>query len=225
MRELLIVQTGTSHPDVVPRLGDNDDWFLDALPPGRAGCDVVRPFLGDALPDPAPYRGLVLTGSPLGVRDALPWMTALSRWSLDALHDGTPVLAVCFGHQLLGEGLGGRVEKNPNGLECGAVEVGLTEAGRASPLFAGLEPTLVVQAMHNDVLVKPPPGATRLAGNANTTWQSFQWGPRLHAVQFHPEMRARVVGALLEARAWPGEVRASSDGQRILDNWWGMITG
>ena len=40
-------------------------------------------------------------GGP-GVRDEAPWMTPLARWALAAA-DTTPVLGVCFGHQLLGQ--------------------------------------------------------------------------------------------------------------------------
>lgn len=220
MARVLLVKTGSTEPALVARDGDYDDWFRAALPGGPAGCDVVAPFAGEGLPaHPERWDGILLTGSPLSVRDEAPWMAALGRWALARAEAGQPVLGVCFGHQLLGEALGGRVEANPAGREAGTVEVALTPEGQAHPLFAGLPPVLAVQATHNDALVRPPPGAVRLAGNANTAWQAFAWGPRVACVQFHPELRPESLSTLMQLRGWEGQTRPSEHGARILASW------
>ncbi len=46
-----------------------------------------------------------------------------------------------------------------------------------------------------------PAGAEVLAGNAHSAIQAFRVGRRLHAVQFHPELSAAAVAALVRARA------------------------
>lgn len=222
MPRVLVVKTGTTHPEVVRAHGDYDEWFVEALPGETV---VVAPFAGEPLPDGEGFDGVLLTGSPASVRDEAPWMEALGRWTLDQVAAGRPVLGVCFGHQLLGEALGGRVDKNPNGREVGTIAVALTPEGRAHPLFEGLPDTLQVQSTHTDILVTPPsaPGVVRLAGNDNTAWQAFSWGPLLTCVQFHPEFKPAALNQLLALREQEGVAWPTAHGARILDNWWSMV--
>jgi GMP synthase (glutamine-hydrolysing) len=214
MPAILIVKTGTTEPAVVEQHGDYDDWFLRALGPAT----VAAPFAGEGLPDVAGFDGVLLTGSPLSVRDEAPWMAEVGRWALGL---ELPVFGVCFGHQIIGEALGGRVERNPLGGEMGTVEVDLTAAGEGDPLFAGLGSRFAVQQTHRDVLVTPP-NAERLAGNANTTWQAFRH-KNVRCVQFHPELRAPYLRALLEVRGIDALVRDDDVGPAILRNWKALL--
>jgi GMP synthase (glutamine-hydrolysing) len=217
---ILIVKTGTTDPTVVAVYGDYDRWFREAI--SDQTCTVVRPYLGESLPHAADYDGVLLTGSPLSVRDEEPWMATLGSWSVAAADRGVPVLAVCFGHQLVAEALGGLVEENPAGPELGTVTVALTDHGVADPLFTNLPAYLTVQATHRDVLVRAPrlDSVRRLAGNANTPWQAFAYGDALRAVQFHPELNHVAMGDLLTVRGHEGWVAIESDeGRQILRNW------
>jgi GMP synthase (glutamine-hydrolysing) len=137
------------------------------------------------------------------VIERAPWMLQLGDDLLRLAARGTPVLGVCFGHQLLADALGGVVERNPRGPEIGTREVELTDAGRADPLLAGLPSRLPVQQLHEDHVVAPPPGAVLLATSAHAPVQAFAHGRRLRAVQFHPEFTPARVRALCdEQRAW-----------------------
>ena len=221
MNRILIVQTGSVETAISDRHGDYDAWFLDALPDGHRRCTICRPFSGQALPSREglrAYDGVLLTGSRLSVRDEQPWMAPLGRWALQVATTH-PVLGVCFGHQLIGEALGGRVEKNPAGREAGTITVTLTDAGRQDPLFAGMPWDLVVQSSHNDILIVPPPSAVRLAGNRNTTWQAFSVGEQLRCVQFHPELRPETSRDVFALRGWSAPLQESDHGRQILARW------
>ncbi len=219
MARILVARTGTTEPAVVARHGDYDDWFRAVLEPAGALLSVVEVHRGLPLPDPLAWDGLLLTGSPCSVRDEAPWMAPLAGAALAAAAAGLPVLGVCFGHQLLGEALGGRVERNPAGPEYGTVTVELTEAGARDPLFAGLPRRLAVQATHRDALVRPPRHALRLAGNANTPWQAFAAGPHIRCVQFHPELTEAAMADLLEVRGIPARCGPAPLAPRVLLNW------
>ncbi len=219
---VLVVRAGEAEAGVQAAHGDYPAWFAQALAPHAVMAGAVAPFLGDDLPAAPAVDAVLITGSPLSVRDEAPWMRALGAWTL-AQADRLPVLAVCFGHQLVAEALGGRVEAHPGGPEWGTVAVDLHPSGRADPLFEGLPDRLMVQGLHRDhVATLPPTGSLRpLAGNAHTPLQAFAVGPNLRAVQFHPELRAPVVADLLARRDWAptAPVQQTDHGARLLANW------
>jgi GMP synthase (glutamine-hydrolysing) len=149
-------------------------------------------------------------------------MIDLARWCLETATQGTPVLGICFGFQLLGEALGGHVACNPAGPEDGSLGVQLTPEGRRDPLFEGLPDRLVVHQRHSDTLVRGPtdPGVVHLASSGPAPWQAFGWGPNLRAVQFHPEMTAARLETIMAA--WQirgGQTLPSPAAPGVLKNW------
>jgi GMP synthase (glutamine-hydrolysing) len=229
MQRVLVVRAGSAPEAVRARHGDFSDWFAALLAPR------VTPVVADAvertLPDPRGFDGVVVTGSVDSVTRRAPWMEALGAW-LVAAAARTPVLGVCFGHQLLAHALGAAVERHPAGPESGTVEVELTDAGAADPLFDGLPRRVAVQHGHEDHVPELPRGAVLLARNAHTPVQAFAHGPRIRAVQFHPEFDAARARAFAEAeRDWleaarPGladaalrSIRPTPEATRVLVNW------
>ncbi len=219
---ILVVAMGEADATVQAAHGDYGDWFERILAPLGVEVEEVAPFDGEAMPYGGHYDGILLTGSPKSVRDEEPWMPAVGRWAV-AMAAHTPVLGVCFGHQLLGEVLGGRVDQNPDGPEWGTVDVPLTPEGRADPLFDGLPDTLRVQQLHRDVVLQEPEPHrfVRLAGNAHTPLQAFAMGPWLRTVQFHPELDKPTLETIFTSRQWQptAPVEPSDHGRRILENW------
>ena len=220
---VLVVKCGTTTPALVETHGDYERWFLDAIDEvtegGRERCDVIDAYLGAELPDPKGWSGVILSGSVLSVTDREPWMAPLGEWALEAARGGTPVLAICFGHQLVGEALGGRVVLNEEGLEVGTVGVEIAEEARGEALFAGLPATIAVQASHSWIVEELPPGTTLLCGNVNTAIQGFSWGENLRALQFHPELTSSAARRLIEVRGYDATASESDHGRTILGNW------
>ena len=199
---LLIVQTGTAAEVLRRAHGDYPDWFSQSL--GRP-LPVLRAHEGEKLDRAALDRfkpdGIIVTGSPLSVTERAPWMLDLGHALLDAGAQGIPVLGVCFGHQLLARCAGGDVIKNPRGREIGTVKVSLTRKGRRDPLFAWCEgEVLESQTTHVDAVDPLPPRAVVLAGNENTPAQAFRLSETLAGVQFHPELSAAAMRALIDSR-------------------------
>jgi GMP synthase (glutamine-hydrolysing) len=104
------------------------------------------------------------------------------------------------------------VARSPLGREIGTVQVELTPAGQADPLFKGLPPRIAVQATHEDFVPEPPPGAAVLAGNAHTATQALAFRPCARGVQFHPEVQPDAMRALIQARAEKLEAEATAQG-------------
>jgi GMP synthase (glutamine-hydrolysing) len=201
---LLYVVGAPSSPSVRERFGNFADWFQALL----AQHEDVEARAFDAtlghLPDLAGVDGIVITGSPSSLTTPEPWMGPALSLVRTALDGQTPLLGVCFGHQLIGAALDGRVIRNPLGWELGSYEIALSDAGRDDPLFAGLPARFHVNFSHQDIVAEDSlahvPGARVLAGNAKAAVQALAVGPRLRGVQFHPEFSGPVTAAYVEAR-------------------------
>ncbi len=201
MRPVLILKMCTTLPSLLPRRGDYEDWILAGmgLPPERAS--VLHAYRGDPLPESDGAAAIVVTGSSAMVSEREPWSERAAAWLGDAVDAGTPVLGICFGHQLLAHALGGRVERNPRGREMGTVDVRARDGAAGDPLFASLPGALRVQATHQESVTVLPPDARLLAESDGDPHHAFAIGERAWGVQFHPEFDADVMRAYLVERS------------------------
>lgn len=203
---LLYVVGAPSSPVVRARFGSFVDFFQALLARhDDVETRVVDATLGaDHVPDPSSVDGIVITGSPASLTAPEPWMGPGLALVRAALARETPLLGVCFGHQLIAAALDGRVIRNPLGWELGTHEIALTEAGRADPLFAGLPARFPVNESHQDIVAEDSlahaPGVRVLAGNARAAIQALAVGPQVRGVQFHPEFSGPITAAYVEAR-------------------------
>ena len=151
-------------------------------------------------PPKAPQRfsGVVLTGSHHMVSEREPWSEALVPWLQAAVEAGTPLLGICYGHQLLAHALGGEVAHHPEGVEIGTVTVELQDSAVGDPLLGGLPETFPAQAVHWQSVRRLPPGAVLLAGSAHESHHAFRIGDRAWGVQFHPEFSDAALRAYLD---------------------------
>ncbi len=132
-------------------------------------------------PEDFQYDGFVVTGSRASVYWDREWIGQLKTWVGDAIEAGLPGLGVCYGHQLLADVMGGRVE------DMGEYEIGYrtVEQDGQNRLLAGLEERFTVFTTHSDRVAEAPPGATVFARNEYGI-HGFRKG-HIFAVQFHPE--------------------------------------
>jgi GMP synthase (glutamine-hydrolysing) len=200
LRPILVLKAGTTLPAARERHGDFERWFVDAIGSSADRFLVVDVPQGGRLGAPADYAAAIVTGSSSSMTAPEPWFGDAIDFLRRAVEVDLPTLGVCFGHQMLAVALGGRVEKNPNGREIGTVQVELTDAGAADPLFAGLPRVVTVQATHTDAVTELPAGAVLLASNERCPVQAFAVGRRVRTVQWHPEFTTSVIRGYIEGR-------------------------
>lgn len=198
MSKLGILVTGEPVEPVKRERGSFTNLFRAVLEPHWRGAIVELDAQRFELPDPKDFAALVVTGSAASVIERTPWILAAERALAAFVSAGVPTLGVCFGHQLLGQALGGDVQPNPRGREIGTVE---TELFADDPLFADLPRRLLVNMSHVDSVVALPPGARVLARTVLEPHAAVRFGERAWGVQFHPEFDGSVMRGYIEARA------------------------
>lgn len=199
-RRIVILKTGTTFEALARQRGDYEQWIAEGLGVPRSKLRVVDAAAGEALPGASEVGALVVTGSALMVTDRPPWSVRSGQLLTEVVHRGTPVLAICYGHQLLADALGGEVADNPRGRQVGTVEVTLTDHGNADPLLGPAGPRCRFQVSHRQAVLTLPAGATRLATSPRDDNHAYRMGDRAWAVQFHPEFDEAISRAYIERR-------------------------
>jgi GMP synthase-like glutamine amidotransferase len=152
------------------------------------------------------YAAVVLSGSEHMVTDNHPFAVAEASWLLALVAaNKTPVLGICFGHQLLGQALGGQVAVHPPGGEYGSLLVRFNEACEHDPVMAPVAAAfadrgggVVMQVVHTQAVTRLPPAAVLLGSSAREPSHVVRFAPRVWGVQGHPEYRAKYLRQSLE---------------------------
>jgi GMP synthase (glutamine-hydrolysing) len=198
MRPLLIVKTGDAMARVRARRGDYDAWIRSGLAAETLPVQVACVHRDESLPDPESVAGVVVTGSAAMVSHREAWSEDTARWLAGAFEAGTPILGICYGHQLLAHALGGRVGANARGRQMGTISLQLDAAG--DPLLGELPGEVAVQMTHVEVVLEFPGGAIRLGTNAMDPHAAFRVGACAWGLQFHPEFDADIMRGYIEGR-------------------------
>ena len=192
---IAILETGRPPADLIPRFGDYPAMIAALLGPGFEPTvfDVAAGVL-PAAPDAFP--AYLITGSPAGVYEDLPWIAPLKAF-LRAAKGKARIVGICFGHQIMAEAFGGRVEKSERGWGIGLQ----TLAVQARRPFMNGEAAVSIPASHQDQIVLLPPGAEVLAASAFSPYGVLAYTdqPAL-SMQFHPEFDPAFARALVESR-------------------------
>lgn len=207
---LVIVKLGDTFEALRAQRGDFEHWIADGLGTHALPLLVVDPRRGDALPDPAEVSGAVVTGSHAMVSHREPWSETTAAWLAQLVARDTPVLGICYGHQLLAHALGGEAGDHPQGAEVGTVTVTLDDAAATDALLRGLPAQFPAHAVHWQSALCLPEGAVRLAGNDHEPVHAFRAGEHAWGVQFHPEFDADVMRDYIDQLAG-GLARAGTD--------------
>jgi GMP synthase (glutamine-hydrolysing) len=197
MRPLAILIAGEPVPAAFAARGSFGRMISEAVGDAWQGPWVEVDAHGE-LPDFERFSGMIISGSAANVPTREPWIVHVERYLARAVASGLPTFGICFGHQLLGQALGGLVTKNPRGLEVGTVSL---QVLAEDPLLADSPLEFAVNMTHIDSVVTLPPGARVLARTAQDEHALVYFGGRAWGVQFHPEMDSEIVGYYLAVRS------------------------
>jgi len=214
---ILLIKTGATLGPIIPQHGDFEDWFAAGL--GVPSVRLVEVYRRQPLPDPASLAGrvagIVISGSAAMVSEREDWSELTAGWLQRAVATGVPVLGVCYGHQLLAHALGGQVGPNPRGRQIGTVRARRLPAALDDPLLDFLPPEFMAQTSHSEIVLRPPPGARRLAVGPKDEHFALRFSENAWGVQFHPEFSAPVMGEYIRLRA--GALRSEGLHPAVLE--------
>lgn len=193
--KLGILETGAPPAALEPVYGDYPAMFRRLLG-GQVEYETYDVTAG-ALPErPEVCDAYLVTGSAAGVYDPFAWIAPLKRFLVEA-KGKTPLVGVCFGHQVMAEAFGGRVIKSPKGWGVGLHSYRLY----AREPWMDPAPAIAVPASHQDQVVEVPPGARVIGGSAFTPYGMLAYADQSAiSFQVHPEFDPAYATALVESR-------------------------
>ena len=183
-----ILQTGQA-PDMLRETsGDYPDMFAELL--AARGLEF-RTYHVEAMEFPAGIHdcdGWLITGSRHGAYEDHPFIKPLEAFIREAYTEKVPLVGICFGHQIIAQALGGKVERFDGGWSVGPTDYD----------FGGDRVTM--NAWHRDQVTKLPPGAERVATNEFCENAALVYDDRAFTVQAHPEFTDKFVDGLMKTR-------------------------
>jgi len=140
----------------------------------------------------------VITGSKAGAYEEHDWIAPLSNWIVAADKAQAKILAVCFGHQIVAQALGGKVEQSHKGWGVGVRSL-LTVAD--SPFSQPLPKYLDLIYSHKDQVIALPTSAHNFLSDDFCPYAGFTIGQHIVTLQGHPEFNVEYSERLLNRRA------------------------
>ena len=177
------------------QFGQTSAMFRALLGEDRYGWRDYDVAAGEFPAAPEDCEAYLVTGSAKGVYDTDPWIAQL-RAFLVAAKGRTPMVGVCFGHQIMADAFGGQVIKSPKGWGIGL---------HTHAVLQGKDwidaPAYALPASHQDQVVTAPPGATVLGGSDFCPLGMLAYDDaRAISVQLHPEFEPAYAQALITGR-------------------------
>ncbi|CAL5213562.1 unnamed protein product [Lathyrus oleraceus] len=133
------------------------------------------------------YDGFVITGSCSDAHGNDTWVSQLVNLLKKLNKMNKKILGICFGHQILGRALGGKVTRSPTGWDLGVRKITLSSS-LPSPLSSLQLPSrLSIIKCHRDEIRELPAKAEVIAKSDKTGIEMFRYGDHIMGIQGHPE--------------------------------------
>ncbi|MDA7644876.1 glutamine-hydrolyzing GMP synthase [bacterium] len=168
--QIVILDFGSQYTQVIARRIRECSVYSTILPFDAPAKEIAKL---------AP-KGIILSGGPASVYEK-----GAPKPDRKVLAMGIPVLGICYGLQVIGHFLGGKIERGLK-REFGK---GTLKLKKTSPLFRGLPKSTQVWNSHGDKLTKLPAGFSPVAVTENSDFAVIQDLKRsIFGLQFHPEV-------------------------------------
>ena len=192
---------------------DLEEWHV------FAACEGELPSVKDL----DTFNGFFISGSPRSANDNIKWINDLKAFiSFSALDSSKArVVGVCFGHQLIGAALGGKVTTNPSQkfvLQREEVKTDKNFQGNEAikKIIGNSDEPLRLLECHGECVAALPPGAQSLAKSATCQHELIQFTENIFGIQGHPEFTVQDYKELLIPELFNAG-RIDENGKRLCE--------
>jgi len=181
MKFLVLQHIDIEHPGVFREFMKNDNVQID----------TVELDVGEKIPKLDPYDAMIVMGGPMDTwqEEIHPWLIPEKESIYEfACVQKKPYLGLCLGAQLLGEVVGGKVNKMEN-PEIGILDINISNH---NSIFKSMENNIKVLQWHSYEVSDLPDSTTLLASSDVCKVQAFAF-ERAYGLQFHVEQTNETV--------------------------------
>ena len=183
-----ILQTGHSPDNMKDQLGDYGEMFIKLLGGHGFEFKIWSVVDGDFPASAVDADGWLITGSKHGAYEDHDWIPPLEDLIRAIRETGRPLVGICFGHQIIAQALGGKVEKFRGGWSVGRTEY--TVNGQP----------MALNAWHQDQVTAVPNGATVVGSSDFCANAALLYDDQIWTIQPHPEFSSAFVDGLIRTR-------------------------
>ena len=198
MKKLYIIKCGSTFDSIKNDFKDFEHWIMDKFENKDKNIVIINAQENEKLPTLTKNDAVILTGSHSMVTHEESWSLEVEKWLPKLIDEEVPLLAICYGHQLLAKSLGGVSGYHENGIEIGSVDINLEENAKNDEIFSKLQNSFKAHTIHSQTVIKLPKNATRLAFNSHDKNHAFKVGNCAWGVQFHPEFDENIMNLYIK---------------------------
>lgn len=194
-----ILATGITPDELLNQYGSYADMFVQLFDKAQRQFTYELFDVRDGIfPESAEQcEGWIITGSKSNVDENRDWMQRLKKLILEIDAAGKPMLGICFGHQIIAEAFGGKVEAFSGGWGVGLHRYNLIGE---NDFIADQPESFTISAMHRYQVTEKPENAVVFAESDFCEFAGLVYGDNILTFQAHPEFNLQYEDALVDLR-------------------------
>ena len=191
-------------PSIIRRYGCYADKFIQFLSPLNNNLKIPITFtrynvLEFEYPQSLEENDCYfITGSQYSTYEDLTWIKKLEDFIQQCHNNETKLVGICFGHQLIAQSLGGKVEKNTKGWELGVTATHITRG------LEWMQPSrefFFSLVSHQDQVSQLPEHAINFAETNLCPYSGFTIDKHILTLQGHPEFSKNYVKLIIKLQS------------------------
>jgi GMP synthase-like glutamine amidotransferase len=182
-----ILKADETPKEMVDVHGPYEDFYVQLLSPYGFEFTIYSVLDGKFPSSVDEAGGWLITGSRHSVVEDKLWILRLKEFIREVRGSRTPMVGICFGHQVIASAFGGKVERSKEGWNVGPVAYKRTSTGKIQNVLV----------WHQDEVTTCAPDTKILASSSSCQNVILQYGETIKTFQCHPELNPAFMRDLL----------------------------